>query len=59
MLARPMKNPGSAPGLPDKPLSSFPQRLTAADIEAGEHYIGTGYGMLTPGGAKPLRGTLP
>jgi 1-aminocyclopropane-1-carboxylate deaminase/D-cysteine desulfhydrase-like pyridoxal-dependent ACC family enzyme len=35
-------------------LLGLPHRLTAADIEASEDYIGAGYGQLTPGGREAM-----
>jgi 1-aminocyclopropane-1-carboxylate deaminase/D-cysteine desulfhydrase-like pyridoxal-dependent ACC family enzyme len=35
-------------------LLGLPHRLSAADIEASEDYIGPGYGALTPGGREAM-----
>jgi L-cysteate sulfo-lyase len=35
-------------------LLGLPQRLTAADIDIREDYVGPGYGVLTPGGREAM-----
>src|SRR5262249_7017809 len=35
-------------------LLGLPQRLTAADIDVREDYVGPGYGVITPGGREAI-----